>query len=168
MEINVEKLTNEKIMRRAIEMTSLTPINSTFSLQALYKTEHSPIYTQVFWVEMMDIYSFVSTHFVRHHAGVVHFVTSRRDDRGGNKEDGRYSLVNHGMFLNAKSLIDMSRKRLCNKAHTETIKVMEAIKKEISRVDYELSVRMVPECWYRGGVCHEIHPCGKFEEYEEA
>lgn len=165
MEIRVTKLTGQDLMRRACEMTMNGGQKSKASLRKLYDSEHSPIRTQVFWIEMIGIPSFVSTHFVRHKIGVEHFVMTNRDDRGGDKEANRNTPVDHGMFINAQALINMSRKRLCKKAHAKATEVMQAIKEEIAKVDPDLENFMVPECLYRNG-CHELKTCGYYQKWK--
>ena len=165
MKVLVRKLTDESLMRRACEMTSKGK-TSKITLAKIYACEHSPIRSQIFWIEMIDIPSFVSVHFVRHKIGVEHFVESNRDDRGGEDIVDRNTPVHHGMLINAQALINMARKRLCSKAHVEAVKVMEMIQEEVSKVDPDLANHMVPECVYRGGVCHELKSCGKMAELD--
>ena len=160
MKIIIKKLTDESLMRRACEMT-MARGSSKITLEKIYKCEHSPMRTQIFWVEMQDIYTFVSVHLVRHGIGVTHFVKSNRDDRGGDEKVDRLTPVNHGMLINAQELINIARKRLCSKAHKEATRVVQAIKDAMVEVDPALAARMVPECAYRGGVCHEIVCCGR-------
>jgi len=163
VQILAKKLTGIDLMRRACEMT-MSGQESKITLDGIYKCEHSPMRTQMFWIEMLDIPTFVSVHFVRHKIGVEHFVMSNRDDRGGDEEVNRWVLVNHGMLLNAQTLINMARKRLCRKSHRATMKAMCNIRDAIVKVDPDLVRYMVPECAYRGG-CHESKPCGFFEEH---
>ena len=132
---------------------------SNASLKSIYRNEHSPMRTQLFTVEMIGIPTFVSTHFVRHTQGVEHFCKSQRDDRGGKDTSYRLTPTNHGMLLNAQTLVNMARKRLCSKSHIETVKVMQGIKAGVDIVDSRLADMMVPDCIYRGGVCHEDKPC---------
>lgn len=158
MKITATKITDESLMRRACEFT----INkeSKMSLEKIYKCEHSPMRTQMFWIEMFDIPTFVSVHLRTHSVGITHFVKSNREDRPGYTGDGgRRHPVNHAMLLNAESLINLSRKRLCNQAHAETIEVMKGIKEAIKDIDPDLYPRMVPNCEYRGA-CYEPNPCG--------
>lgn len=164
MKITVKKLTDEKLMQRACQFT----INkeTDISLKKIYQCEHSPVRTQMFWVEMFDIPSFVSTHLVRHKIGVEHFVKSNRDDRGGTGHEDRNTPVNHAMFINAEALISMARKRLCRKAHKKTVEVMEAIRQAVGEEDLDLYKRMVKNCIYRGG-CYELVSCGS-PKHEEA
>ena len=160
MLIKVEKYTNEEVMRMACNFTFNG--TSSMSLEKIYKCEHSPIRTQRFYVMMCDIPSFVSVHFVRHKVGVEHFVLSKRADRGGDGTEDRNTPVNHLMDCNAQALINMARKRLCNKASKETQAVMERIRHKVDIVDPALSLFMVPECEYRNGYCPELRPCGRY------
>lgn len=158
MKIVAEKITDVSLIRRACEMT-MHGQDSNVTLGEMYRCEHSPMRTQMFWVEMLGIPTFVSVHFIRHKVGVEHFVTSNRDDRGGSGNETRWTSVNHGMFLNAQALVNMARKRLCHKSHAETRKVMAALRESVREADPELAVHMVAECVYRGE-CHELKSCG--------
>jgi hypothetical protein len=166
MEIKVIKLTDVSLMRRACEMTTHgAGKKSKMTLAKIYDCEHSPIRTQLFWVELLDIPSFVSVHLVRHGIGLTPFVSTNRDDRGGEEKVDRWTPVNHGMIINAQALINMARKRLCGKAHKETRKAMEALRQEIGKVDPDLMTFMVQECQYRKG-CHEPKSCGWWEAHD--
>lgn len=201
--VTVKKLTDEELMRRACEMT----FNGTShqSLASIYKSEHSPARTQLFWIEAKHIPLFISTHLLRHHVGSIPFQLSCRDDRnGGNisfperiskvkdrinqaqeysqigdwmasnaqnevaineldwllENADRQTPVNLGLLVNAQSLIDMAKLRLCRQAHRDTIEVFTAIKKAIAQCDPELAAMMVPKCVYRGGLCGEPRCCG--------
>ena len=106
MMVRAEKLTGTDLMRWACGLT--IDKESTIDLYEIYKNEHSPIRTQLFKVEMLDIPTFVSVHFVRHTQGVTHFVKSNRKDRGGKDDVDRWTPVNHGMLCNAQALINMA------------------------------------------------------------
>lgn len=161
MEIKVEKITDESLMQWACSMTIDQASSAT--LDSIYRCEHSPMRTQMFKVEMNDIPTYVSVHFVRHPQGVVPFVKSNRSDRcGRGKVIDRDSPVNHGMIINAQALINIARKRLCMQADHKTRNVMLALKKAIGEVDPALEKYMVPECEYRRG-CNELKPCGYWE-----
>lgn len=189
MEIQIEKLTDERIMREACEMTFLG--KSKMSLKKMYTCEHSPCRTQVFWVRLYDIPLFCSTQLLRHHVGSQPFqLTCRKDRNGGNNhfqekigqvidlinhghdtdaiailnwlEDNadRYTKVNLGLFLNAQSLIDMAKERLCSDASAETREIFKAIKDKIAEVDSDLAMFLVRKCVYRGGICNSLKTCG--------
>ena len=159
MQITAEKITDETLLRRACEAT-MHGQRSQVGLARMYRAEHSPIRTQMFWIVMNEIPSFVSVHLVRHKVGVEHFVRSHREDRGGNGTEGRWSPVNHAMFANAQALIQISRKRLCRQAHEKTREVWELVREAIADEDPDLAHHMVPECEYRGE-CPELRPCGR-------
>jgi hypothetical protein len=158
--IEIKKLTDINLAREACTATTINKKESKISLDKIYMCEHSPIRTQLFWIKMIDIYNFVSVHLVRHKIGVEHFVESHREDRGGSGQENRYSLVTHCMLINAESLINIMKKRLCNKASKETQEVATLIKEEIKKIDYDLYKYLVPTCVYRGGICPELKSCG--------
>ena len=187
--VSVRKVTDADLMRSACEMTFLG--KSKQSLLSIYKTEHSPVRTQMFWVELRNLPLASSTHILRHHVGSTPYQLSCRDDRNGgynhfpdrvdsvieminegNLEGAidelnwlksnadRQTPVNLGLFLNAQSLIDMSKLRLCAQAHSETLTIFRALKEKIAEVDPELASVMVRKCVYRGGICGEAKCCG--------
>lgn len=162
MKVTAEKLTDAYLMQRAAAMTR--PDGKTnLTLAEVYKCEHSPMYTQWFWIELYGIPTFAAKQLARHHTGgTVHFITTGREDLGAAIGSHRWTPVNHGMMINAKSLVNMARKRLCRKAHAATRVAMATIVLRVAEVDPDLAERMVPDCVYRRG-CHELKPCGYFE-----
>ena len=165
MQIKVTKLTDLKLMQKACEAT-MHGAKSNVSLRDIYRCEHSPIRTSLFWVELIDIPTFASVHLTRHKIGVEHYVTSNRDDRGGDGEETRWTPVNHSLLINAQALINMSRKRLCGKAHVMVQGIMADIREEVKTCDPDLAEFMVRECQYRGGHCFEFKPCGNLWQPE--
>lgn len=81
MEINITKLTDVDLLRKANAFT--TGRSSKMTLADAYKYGHSPIRTQLFWIELTDIPLFVASQLVRSHVGVQFFQKSKRTDRGG-------------------------------------------------------------------------------------
>lgn len=204
--MSVRKLTDVELLQEACTTTLLG--NSHATLISLYKSEHSPVRTQIFWISLKNIPLYISTHLIRHHAGSVPFQLTCRDDRdGGNpgfpgkidsiverlkalvdtlyKGDAfigsyqhemdaiyeelewlknnadRETPVNLGLCINAQSLIDMAKLRLCTGcASPGTVTVFQAIKDEISKIDPDLASVMVRKCVYRGGICGEPRCCG--------
>lgn len=187
--IEIEKLTDERVMREACEMTFLG--KSRMSLSRMYACEHSPCRTQVYWIRLYDIPLFCSTQLLRHHVGSQPFQLSCREDRNGGNvkfkeriaevtawiEDGnvesavnmlgwlsdnadRYTKVNLGLFINAQSLIDMAQERLCTNASAETREIFQGIVSKLRDVDPDLVPFLVPSCVYRGGICNRIKKCG--------
>lgn len=156
MVVNIAKLTDTDLMHKACEST-MHGQKSNLSLSDIYKCEHSPIRTQLFWIEMI-VPTFVSVHFVRHKIGVEHFVQTNREDRGGLSEVDRMTPVKHSMLINAQALIQMARKRLCKQSHSATREAMRDIKMTVFQVDPDLYEFLVPECMYRGK-CPELKSC---------
>lgn len=196
--ISVRKLTDGDLMREACEVTFIGKSHQ--SLQSIYKTEHSPVRTQLFWVKLEGIPLYISTHLLRHHVGCVPFQLSCRTDRkGGNpglidkidtiksqlndlmdefrpldeivknldeeltwlqENSDRYTPVNLALLVNAQSLIDMAKLRLCLQAAPETRQVFNDLRTEIAKVDPDLANVMVRKCVYRGGLCGESRCCG--------
>ena len=137
--------------------------------------EHSPIRL----VEYDGIWDFikmwVTTHLVRHHVGVEKFVSTQRTDRNPDlmdldRDDIPQGLENTMMIsANAQGLINMSRKRLCSCASTETRQAWKALLEEIKKVDPILVEKCAPECIYRG-FCPEFDNCCGYvntEKYKE-
>ena len=81
MKINVTKLTDIELLRKANSFT--TGKDSKMTLANAYKYGHSPIRTQLFWIELRNIPLFVASQLVRSHVGVQFFQRSKRTDRGG-------------------------------------------------------------------------------------
>lgn len=161
MKITITKLTGLDLARLACQYTMHSHAESKMELADLYACEHSPMRTQMFAIEMQGIPNFVSVHLVRHHVGVMHYVQTMREDRGAKNIANRHTPTNHLMIANAQALVDMSRKRLCYQAKEETREVWSAVKLEMVDADNDLAFFMVPECVYRGLVCHERRMCGK-------
>jgi hypothetical protein len=112
----------------------------------------------------MEIPYWVSVHFCRHNHGVVHFVSTQRDDRHPEETVSRADkpqgeIVSHIMYINAQELMFMARKRLCNQASPETREVMQMIRDEVLKTNPEFKEFLVPACTYQGGNCHEFVPC---------
>lgn len=123
--------------------------------------EHSPIRKLKISWRWVDLPYWVSTHFVRHKFGIEHFVSTQRTDRVGTdrKNKTQDALVTHECEANAQALINISRKRLCACASTETREAWKSLKDHIEEIEPELASCMVKECVYRG-FCPEINGCG--------
>jgi hypothetical protein len=155
MKVSVQRVTPDFLVSRACEFTSGGKVQREGLEDRMLRAEHSPIRTIVYWIELWDIPSYVSTHLVRHNVGVTHFVKSNRDKEGVD----RNTPVNHAMLINAQALINMARQRLCNKADNKTMAVMYQIRAKIALEHLELASYMVPDCVYRGH-CVQPNPCG--------
>lgn len=132
--------------------------------------EHSPIrLIHVKW-KWSDLLRWVSDHFVRHKFGIEHFVSTQRTDRTGiNRDELKQSEpVSHQCDADAQSMINISRRRLCNQASPETREAWKATLEELRPKDPVLVSVCVPECIYRG-FCPEFEPCGyvNTEDYKK-
>ena len=127
--------------------------------------EHSPIRLLSFRWTWYDIPYFVSTHFVRHKIGIEHFVKTSRTDRTGIDRNKlrQDNPVNHSCHANAQAIINISRKRLCNKASHETKTAWIYFLDELAKIEPELYNACTSECVYRG-FCPEMEPCGRFSQ----
>jgi hypothetical protein len=136
----------------------------------LILAEHSPIRRMKFYWRWKDLKSWVSVHFVRHKFGIEHWVSTQRTDRTGVNRDElpQSALVKHACEANAQALINMSRKRLCRCASSETREAWLQLKEKVAQCEPELASCMVKECVYRG-FCPEFYPCGysKSEAYRK-
>lgn len=177
MNIQVEKLIDQDEMKRAISFAYDRESNQ--QLDTAYLREHSIIRLNMFRIEMGGIPSKAAVHFVRHSAvGQYHLVGSNRGDwnpselsiEEWDKSINRGTPVNHYMLMNAQHLIDLSRKRLCHCSESSTVEIMRHIKAGVFLVDPDLADFMVPECWYRGGICKEDQSkraCYMYRRYKD-
>ena len=127
----------------------------------LLLSEHSPIRQIIVKATFVDIPYWVSVHLTRHKIGIEHWVRSQRTDRTGVDRNSlpQNTLVTHEIECNAQALINISRKRLCAKASTETSLIWIALIEEINAIEPELARLCVEECVYRG-FCPEFKSCG--------
>ena len=165
MEINIIRYPSSEDWKRALLLARETQgkegdLNPSFEWKRkLINSEHSPLRTLMFTIEMKDIPYYNSVHFVRHKFGVEHYVKSQRSNKNRENEP-QNAPVNHIMDINAQALIFMARKRLCGKADKKTQEIMKTIKDKIIDVCPEFQGFLVPDCMYRGGICHEFKSCG--------
>ena len=159
MKINIQKLTNVELLRKANSFT--TGHESKMALAKAYAYQHSPIRTQLFWIECREIPLFVASQLVRSHVGVQFFQKSHRPDRNPDaKDEGRMTPTDLAFICNAEALINMSHKRLCAKASPETREIFGQICELVEEQDPDLYKHLVPQCMYRGGICPEPKGCG--------
>lgn len=123
--------------------------------------EHSPLRHSLITIELKNIPYYVSTHLVRHHQGVEKYIGTSRSDRTGvdRKERKQTDLVTMRMDLNIQSLINISRKRLCNCADKETQKLWLMVVREIAKYDENIAWACVPEGIFRGGCPENFSDC---------
>lgn len=135
--------------------------------------EHSPIRAVEYIIHFEDIRQWVTVHLVRHWLGFIPFVHSQRQDRRvlncERDELPQGSLNDMDVLINAQSLINVSRKRLCSTASPETRHAWTLVKEEMKKLDPEMARAMVPECVYRGFCPYFDKCCGycKSEDYQK-
>lgn len=126
--------------------------------------EHSPLREVVYRVTVYDMPRRAMTHLVRHNVGIEKYVETSRPDRN---PDAQQEVVDVAFTINAQSLINISKVRLCNKAWYETIVAWRFILNAVAKIDPITTSFCVPSCIYRG-VCPENKPCGytRTEDYD--
>lgn len=137
---------------------------SNWKLKTCY-AQHSVLRDLIFTIKIEDVESFVIGHLIRHQKEFTQpYVQTLREDLTGikNEDVNRKTLNGVKFTLNAKSIIDISRVRLCNKASLETRKVWAEVLKELAKTEPELVNVCVPNCIEKG-FCPEYKTCG-FDE----
>lgn len=124
--------------------------------------EHSPIKLVEYLISFKDLKQWVGVHILRH-GFTLPFIHSQREDR--RKLDVPRDELPQGepndqdFVVNAQTLINISRKRLCTCASKETREAWQAVKDEIRKFDPVMADKMVRNCVYRG-FCPELKCCG--------
>jgi len=138
-------------------------------------SEHSMIRCFALRIEMSVPY-YVHVHLVRHKIGCEWFVRSQRPtainpvryDRNKAPQSVPVRLM---LDTNPQALINISQVRLCEKADEVTRGVwydlVETIANHKDPYVSAIARVMKPRCEYRGGVCHELKPCGQYPHYKE-
>jgi len=124
--------------------------------------EHSPIRKILIKWKWDNLLWWVQTHFTRHHVGIEWHVSTSRTDRTGISRDevgSQANLISVEGEANAQAIINISRKRLCNLASSETRVAWRTFLWELARDEPELEMVSVPDCVYRG-YCYEYKSCG--------
>lgn len=174
------------------EMTHKKP--SEKFIRAAIMAEHSPIKLVQYRIIIKNLKQWVGVHLLRHEH-MLPYICSQRNDRNENTEEivkkvseELYNIIkeedpsfnprnllpqgtcnDHMFWLNAQTLINISRRRLCRGVSKETRAIWRAIIEELKKVDPILTDFLVPVCVYRG-FCPEIHSCGYYKTgaYEDA
>lgn len=135
--------------------------------------EHSPIRLVEYDISFLEIKNWVLMHIVRHFLGCEKFVHTQREDR--RKSDIPRDQIPQGvlndmdMSVNAQSLINISRKRLCSCASPETRNTWKQVVSELRKIDPIMADKCVPECCYRNFCPEFMNSCGynKTNEYKK-
>ena len=124
--------------------------------------EHSPIKLVEYCIKFKSLRQWVGVHLLRH-GFTLPFIHSQREDRREldcpRDELPQGTPNDQDFVVNAQTLINISRKRLCRCASKETREAWEAVKEEMKNVDPIMASKMVPNCVY-SGFCRELSCCG--------
>ena len=148
--------------------------------------EHSPIKLVEYLISFKDLRQWVGVHLLRHEH-MLPFIHSQRVDRREDidsltekvmsiieedvKSDESFNKRDYlfqgepndqDFVVNAQTLINISRKRLCHCASKETREAWIAVKEAIKEFDPIMASFMVPNCIYRSR-CPEMNTCGYYK-----
>lgn len=139
-------------------------------------SEHSPIRNLLFEVVWGNLPYWVSVHLARHHIGFhsgeddLVFVETQRSDRTGDNRDNmpQDAPVTFRGLINAHSLINISRVRLCSSASKETREAWSLAIKKVGEIEPLFLELCKKNCIYRG-FCPESNGCGyiKTKQFKE-
>ena len=149
---------------------AITTLPSTEWKRKILLAEHSPIRTLMFTVVFTDIPYWVAMHFARHHEGVVPYIRTQRNDRQSaydRTQAPQSAPVTMILDMNAQALLQISRKRLCNKCAPETREAWEAAVSEVLAKCPEFLGILVPQCVHDGNTCREFNGCGLCPQLSE-
>lgn len=144
--------------------------------------EHSPIKLVEYRISYTDLRQWVGVHILRHPYTLPMIHTQRVDRRDidamvekvmgildddikksedFNKRDYLFQgeVNDQDFYVNAQTLINISRKRLCACASPETRYAWKLVKDAVAEFDPTMAAFMVPNCVYRGR-CPEVNSCG--------
>lgn len=176
----------KKLILRTMNKKPKTPYPTSKQKLEWLIAEHSPIKVVQWCIDIDDLRQWVGVHLLRH-PFVLPYIASQRADKVEDKEtqiemvlsyikediindpsfdkstwrDYRLqgSTNNHSFVVNAQTLINISKKRLCFCASKETREVWKMVHECIKEIDPEMAAAMVPTCIYRG-FCPEVKCCG--------
>jgi hypothetical protein len=131
-------------------------------------SEHSPIRKLLYEIVWYDIPYFVAMHFRTHFQGFksseddLYFIETQRTDRTQKERDKlpQNAPVMLRCQVNAQSMINVSRVRLCRLAMFQTREAWELALKEVKKIDPLVARACVANCFYRGHCPERKKTCG--------
>ena len=172
--------------RRTIGKPPLNKEPSDNWRKTVIMAEHSPIKLVEYLISFKDLRQWVGVHLLRHEH-MLPFIHSQRVDRREDidsltervmsiieedvKSDESFNKRDYlfqgepndqDFVVNAQTLINISRKRLCHCASKETREAWVAVKEAIKEFDPIMASFMVPNCIYRSR-CPEMNTCGYYK-----
>ena len=120
------------------------------------------------WIAFCEAPRSIYTHIATHRKKDFFYpwCATSRPDRDANAAAGysRWQPLKFVMIFSAKSAIEISHLRLCNKAEEPTRLFVRDWKKVLELLGDRASVmtarQMMPMCAYRNGLCTELRGCG--------
>ena len=133
--------------------------------------EHSPIKLVEYLIAFKNLRQWTGVHILRHEFTLPFIHTQRGDRRKLNcdRDELPQGEPNDQDFVvNAQTLKNISRKRLCTCASKETREAWQMVKDKIREFDPVMADKMVRNCVYCG-FCPELNCCGfvNTEEYKK-
>lgn len=160
-----------EVKRRALVTIGKTPVTEPDEKwkRDMLECRHSPIrYLRFsFWLE---IPYWVSVHLVRHRIDCQPYVSTQRDDRQSvyaRGEAPQNAMIKMIWDVGGEELLNIANKRLCSQASPETRQVVGMMCELVADACPEFKDELVPACVRNGGVCHELHPCGRAKKEAE-
>lgn len=147
IKFDVDWLEIKNLCRKTISMGDSKLEPTTEWKRKLLLAEHSPLRHSLITVDIHDVPFYVMGHLVRHSVGVTPYVGTSREDRTGidRSERRQTDLVSMRLDMNIQSLINISRKRLCNQADATTKQVWQEVVNAIGEYDADIAWACVPE-----------------------
>lgn len=147
IKFDVDWLEIKNLCRKTISMNDSKLEPSSEWKRNLLLAEHSPLRHSLITVDIEDVPFYVMGHLVRHSVGVTPYVSTSREDRTNisRSERSQTDLVSMRIDMNIQSLINISRKRLCNQADKQTQIIWLEVVKEIAKYDKDIAWACVPE-----------------------
>lgn len=172
--------------RRTSGQRPLNKIPSDEWKKMVLMAEHSPIKLVEYRISFFLLRQWVGVHLLRHEH-TIPMIHSQRGDR--NEETLKYAEKimaiigddingcsgntardylpqgvrnDQDFYVNAQTLINISRKRLCACASKETREAWSLVRDAIREQDPVMAAFMVPNCIYRGR-CPERQSCGYYQ-----
>lgn len=153
-----------EVKRRALVTIGKKLVNppNTEWKHSILRARHSPIRYLRFSF-LIECPYWVSVHLCRHVHAQPYVRSQRNDrqteyDRNAARQDEPVTMI---WDMNAEELMVIANKRLCLQASEETRKVVKEMCKLVMDACPEFADHLEPMCDYNGGVCHEMHPCGR-------
>lgn len=172
MEVHIKKLVGwDAVLRTARTTVGKKDIRKEPSddfKKSILISEHSPIRMLTYEVIWKNIPYFVAMHLRTHHIGFkateddIYFIQTSRSDR---IQKDRNSLVQTApvscrAVLNAQSIINTSRVRLCQLSSLETRKAWKALIERLKETEPLLAKLCQPNCIYRARCPEGKNTCG--------